>query len=151
MTSPGPATTPGPSSRRRTARRTTRCAPISTSTMRAVAMANGSSTAEAGARAHWPAWARFWHAPLRAERLGLMPSGAALSVDAWRRRRAGRLAGPAYVPAWTVRVLQVQLCMLYLSTGLVKLQAGSEWGTLKAEGTWWEGTSIHYALNYVTM
>jgi hypothetical protein len=77
--------------------------------------------------------------------LMLGPSGHALSVDAWRRRRAGR-PWPAVTPAWPVRLLQIQLCMIYLSTGLVKLK-----GEGFLEGTWWDGTSIHYALNYVTM
>jgi hypothetical protein len=84
--------------------------------------------------------------------LMLMPSGAALSLGSWRRRRAGRESGPVYVPAWTVRIIQVQLCAIYLSTGLVKLQGSWEWeGPFGFEGTWWDGTSIHYALNYVTM
>lgn len=90
--------------------------------------------------------------------LMLMPTGQALSLDALRRRvgaasRAApgpaRHAGPtepALVPAWGVRVLQIQLAVIYLSTGLVKLK-----GSGMFEGTWWEGTSIHYVLNYVTM
>ena len=45
--------------------------------------------------------------------------------------------------------------MIYFTTGLVKLQGTG--GLFKPdgvgwfEGTWWDGTSIHYALNYVTM
>jgi hypothetical protein len=77
--------------------------------------------------------------------LMLGPSGQALSVDAWRRRRAGT-PWPAVMPAWPVRVLQIQLCMIYLSTGLVKLK-----GEGFLEGTWWDGTAVHYVLNYVTM
>lgn len=75
----------------------------------------------------------------------LGPSGYALSVDAWLRRRAGKPL-PATTPAWPVRVLQIQLCMIYLSTGLVKVK-----GEDFLEGSWWDGTSIHYVLNYVTM
>lgn len=74
--------------------------------------------------------------------LMLTPSGLALSLDARRRRSAV----PALVPAWPVRVLQIQLAVIYLSTGLVKLK-----GSGVFEGTWWDGTSIHYVLNYVTM
>lgn len=87
--------------------------------------------------------------------LMLMPSGHALSLDArrWRRRHAARkpvplqldAAGSTWTPAWGVRVLQIQLCVIYLTTGLAKLVL--EPGT----GTWWQGTSIHYVLNYVTM
>ena len=57
----------------------------------------------------------------------------------------------AYVPAWTVRVLQIQLCLIYLSTGAVKLLAEGPTEGTWAQGTWWDGTSIHYALNYLTM
>jgi uncharacterized membrane protein YphA (DoxX/SURF4 family) len=75
-----------------------------------------------------------------------MPSGTTLSVDAWLRRRRGLApAGPPLVPAWGVRILQIQLAVIYLSTGLVKLKG------VNFEGTWWDGTSIHYVLNYVTM
>ena len=84
-----------------------------------------------------------------------MPSGHALSLDAWRWRRrlaAGQPAplclddaGRAWVPPWGVRVLQIQLCVIYMTTGLAKLVL-EPW-----TGTWWDGTSIHYALNYVTM
>jgi hypothetical protein len=74
--------------------------------------------------------------------LMLAPSGRALSLDARRPRGSG----PAFTPAWPVRVLQVQLCMIYLSTGLAKLKGDGPFS-----GTWWAGTSVHYALNDVTM
>jgi hypothetical protein len=52
-----------------------------------------------------------------------------------------------------VRVLQIQLCMIYLTTGLAKLKGETfgegpltEWLT----GNWWDGTAIHYVLNYTT-
>jgi uncharacterized membrane protein YphA (DoxX/SURF4 family) len=79
--------------------------------------------------------------------LMLSPSGRALSLDARRLRKRGRLPpGPAFTPAWPVRVIQIQLCLIYLSTGLVKLKGDGPFS-----GTWWDGTSIHYVLNYVTM
>jgi uncharacterized membrane protein YphA (DoxX/SURF4 family) len=87
--------------------------------------------------------------------LMLMPSGNALSLDAlrWRRRLAAGLPAPlqldaegrASTPAWGVRVLQIQLCVIYLTTGLAKLVLAP------GNGTWWDGTSIHYVLNNVTM
>jgi uncharacterized membrane protein YphA (DoxX/SURF4 family) len=85
--------------------------------------------------------------------LMLMPSGKALSLDAWLRRwRSGKPWEPVYVAPWSVRILQIQLCMIYTSTGLIKLK-GMGWapGSLLPDGTWWDGTSIHYVLNYVTM
>jgi uncharacterized membrane protein YphA (DoxX/SURF4 family) len=79
--------------------------------------------------------------------LMLSPCGRALSLDAWRqRRRHPQSQDPVLVPAWSVRVLQIQLCVIYLTTGLAKVQ-GDDWFS----GTWWDGTSIHYVLNYVTM
>lgn len=74
------------------------------------------------------------------------PCGRALSVDSWLRRRRGFDVGPVYTVAWPLRLIQIQLCVIYFTTGLVKLK-GTGW----FEGTWWEGTSIHYTLNYLVM
>jgi hypothetical protein len=77
--------------------------------------------------------------------LMLSPCGKAFSVDAWWARRRGRRGpGPVYTVAWPLRVIQVQLCMIYLGTGLAKLR-GDGWGTFR--GSWWDGTAIHYVLN----
>lgn len=82
--------------------------------------------------------------------LMIAPCGQALSIDAWRRRRsrsADDLAdGPPMGPAWPVRLFQIQVAVIYLSTGLAKTR-----GYGLFEGTWWDGTSVHYALNYVWM
>jgi predicted DCC family thiol-disulfide oxidoreductase YuxK len=71
-----------------------------------------------------------------------------LSIDAWRRRRKLAAAGDGdvlrasrFVPPWAVRVLQLELCTIYFFTGLAKL--GGE--------TWWQGTSVHYVLNDITI
>ncbi|MCI0376936.1 MAG: HTTM domain-containing protein, partial [Gemmataceae bacterium] len=84
----------------------------------------------------------------------LSPSGKALSIDAWLARRKlspeqARL--PAYTAAWPVRVLQIQLCIIYLTTGLAKLLRVAWDGDGWFQGTWWDGTAIHYTLSYVTM
>lgn len=76
--------------------------------------------------------------------LMLSPSGRALSIDTWLRRRRGRDPG-AYTVAWPARLIQIQLCVIYFTTGIVKLK-GTGW----FEGTWWSGTSVHYVLNYIT-
>src|SRR5262249_18495964 len=82
--------------------------------------------------------------------LMLAPSGRALSVDAWLRRRRGRTVGPEWTAPWSVRLFQIQLCLIYLTTGLRKLK-GDHWmkGPWREwlHGTWWDGTSIHYVLN----
>lgn len=62
--------------------------------------------------------------------LMVMPSGNGLSLDA-------RARGPRPVPVWCRRVLQLQLAVLYASTGLLK------------EGKTWraDGTALYYALS----
>jgi hypothetical protein len=82
--------------------------------------------------------------------LMLAPSGRALSLDAWLRHRRTGQAGPDYTPAWPVRILQLQLCVIYLTTGLSKLiMVKFSWPEdgWWPEGTWWDGTSIHNVLN----
>lgn len=77
--------------------------------------------------------------------LMLSPCGKALSMDYLRQRRKrgtdDAVVEPPLTAPWPVRLIQIQLCFIYLSTGLAKLRGE----------TWWDGTSIHYALNYVTM
>jgi hypothetical protein len=82
--------------------------------------------------------------------LMLSPCGQALSVDAWLRPQAGPRSGnaadgPAYTPPWAVRLIQFQLIIVYFSSGLLKLQGNP--GLF--EGTWYEGSSVHYTLNFV--
>jgi hypothetical protein len=79
----------------------------------------------------------------------LAPCGKALSLDALVRRWWTGQPGPAYTPAWPVRLIQIQLCLIYCTTGIIKLKG--EWSDGPFQGTWWDGTSIHYVLNYVTM
>jgi hypothetical protein len=69
--------------------------------------------------------------------LMLAPAGAAFSVDALRRRgRAALPDFPARAP-WALRLIQVQLSVLYLSSVWMKLR-----GT-----TWNDGTALGYALS----
>jgi hypothetical protein len=68
--------------------------------------------------------------------LMLTPCGAAFSIDAWRQRRQrGGDAEPLIIP-WAQRLLQIQLCLIYFDTALLKCT-----GT-----TWTGGTAIHYVL-----
>jgi hypothetical protein len=85
--------------------------------------------------------------------LMLAPTGRALSIDAWLRHRRTGTTGPDYTPAWPVRVLQIQLALIYLTTGLAKLigECKLDENGLLLAGTWWEGSSIHFVLNYVIM
>jgi hypothetical protein len=88
--------------------------------------------------------------------LMLSPSGRAFSIDAWlRRRKLARLGQtealrePVMTPAWPVRLIQIQLCMIYLSTGLAKLIPNPLFG--KDWGTWWDGTSLYYVCHRCEM
>jgi hypothetical protein len=63
--------------------------------------------------------------------------GETLSVDAWLRRRRAESAAPSLVPAWPRRLMMVQLCILMITTGL-----------LKHEGPWVDGDAVYYALTY---
>jgi uncharacterized membrane protein YphA (DoxX/SURF4 family) len=85
--------------------------------------------------------------------LMLSPCGKALSLDAWLRRRRTGDDGPAYTPPWSLRLIQIQLCVIYLTTGFVKLlgEGHIDTDTGWPAGTWWDGSSIHYVLNYTTM
>src|SRR5207248_3359382 len=69
----------------------------------------------------------------------IAPSGATLSVDRllqkWWARRKG-LAPPPVKPSvsanFTLRLMQIHLCIIYLASGLSKLQGPA----------WWNGTAL---------
>ena len=62
-----------------------------------------------------------------------VPAGAALSVDAWRRRQEG--TPQPLVRSWALLLLQAQLALVYFSTFLLKLQTVS----------WKSGTALFHA------
>lgn len=68
--------------------------------------------------------------------------GEAYSLDCWRRRRRAILGGASTlpplrkIPAWPMRVMMLQLAIIYSATGL-----------LKSGGTWWGGTAMYFAMN----
>ncbi len=67
--------------------------------------------------------------------LMLAPSGAALSLDRWRCHRDDFWDHPSRSP-WAVRLLQIQMSMLYLSTVWEKLQGER----------WLDGSAVSFAL-----
>jgi hypothetical protein len=67
--------------------------------------------------------------------LMLTPCGAVWSMDAWLWRRQPK-PGPVFVAPWALRLLFVQLVLIYFFNGVFKL-AGADW---KA------GTVLHYVL-----
>ncbi len=69
--------------------------------------------------------------------LMLCPCGAAWSIDALFRRRAG----PVLVHPWPIRLIFVQMIFIYWMNGLYKLFGA----------TWLEGSSLHYVLGDVVL
>jgi hypothetical protein len=67
--------------------------------------------------------------------LMLAPLGASLSVDRWRSARERFWEFPARAP-WALRLIQVQVSILYLSTVWAKVQ-GQHWN---------DGTAVGYAV-----
>lgn len=63
----------------------------------------------------------------------LAPAGAALSVDRWRRHRKTFWDSPARSP-WALRLIQVQVSVLYLASVFYKVQGD----------TWSDGTAYAY-------
>jgi hypothetical protein len=73
--------------------------------------------------------------------LMLTPCGAVWSLDAWLRRRRGRLTGPVAVYPWALRLLFVQMTVMYWCNGLYKASGHD----------WWSGESLYYVLNDLTL
>ena len=65
----------------------------------------------------------------------LAPTGAALSLDAWRKAREKFWDFPKRTP-WAMRLIQVQLSVVYASTVWAKVR-GTDWNN---------GTAVSYAL-----
>ena len=75
--------------------------------------------------------------------LGMLTNwGEAYSLDSWWRRRRAIRAGAAQVPplrpiaAWPLRLMMLQLAIIYCATG-----------ALKSGHTWLDGTALFFALN----
>ncbi len=67
--------------------------------------------------------------------LALAPAGAAFSVDRWRTARVRFWEFPLRAP-WALRLIQVQVSVMYLFTVWLKVQGE----------TWNDGTAVSYAL-----
>ena len=66
--------------------------------------------------------------------LALSPCGAALSLD--QARSTGAFWSAQQRPQWTVRLLQLQMSLIYLASALSKISGA----------TWPQGTAVSYAL-----
>ena len=67
--------------------------------------------------------------------LALAPSGAAYSLDRWRRAKESFWEAPARA-AWPLRLFQIQFTIVYLA---------AVWGKVRGT-TWNDGTAVSYAL-----
>ena len=93
--------------------------------------------------------------------LMLAPAGAVWSLDAWlmrwRLRRRGLAAAPSpvLIPAWSVRLIQIQLCLMYFFTGLVKvvddLPILLQTGRPGPDADWLNGTAVYWVLNDIEL
>jgi hypothetical protein len=59
------------------------------------------------------------------------------SIDAWRARRRHQPAA-ASQPIWPIRLVRVQVCIIYLNAGLWKF----------LYPVWRDGTAVHYAVSH---
>jgi hypothetical protein len=73
--------------------------------------------------------------------LMLCPCGAVWSVDAWRRRRRRGAAEPIFVYPWPLRLIFLQMVLVYFCNGVHKL-TGHDWPA---------GTSLYYVLGDLTL
>jgi hypothetical protein len=71
--------------------------------------------------------------------LALSPCGAALSLD--RRRRAGTFWSAQIRAPWAIRLLQIELSLIYLATVRAKVEGNA----------WPQGTAVSYALRLQDM
>jgi hypothetical protein len=84
--------------------------------------------------------------------LVLAPAGAAWSVDRLVRDRLGRgpAGGPTLIAPWSVRLMQIQVAVMYLFTGLAKL-SDLHWEDGWLSGDWLDGTALYWVFNDVAI
>jgi hypothetical protein len=82
----------------------------------------------------------------------LSPAGATWSVDAWLRGKKGD--GPVMIEPWSVRLMQIQVGVMYLFTGLSKLadlRPDPTYGWWWPHGDWVDGVALYWVLNDVAI
>ncbi len=73
--------------------------------------------------------------------LMLCPCGAVWSVDAWFTRRGKGSRNAVYVQPWPIRLIFVQMILIYFLNGMYKLLGPH----------WQDGSSLHYVLGELTL
>ena len=82
----------------------------------------------------------------------LSPAGAMWSVDAWMKRREKTI--PVMIEPWSVRLIQIQLAIMYLFIGLTKLndiRPDAVYGWWWPRGDWLDGVALYWVLNDVAL
>lgn len=72
--------------------------------------------------------------------LMLSPCGAVWSLDRFWRQRGRPARRNIYIPPWPLRLLAVQLALIYIASGLPKMR----------DPSWSEGSSVYYVLANLT-
>jgi hypothetical protein len=74
------------------------------------------------------------------------PAGAVWSLDSVLRRRGSEGSGRAVlIPPWSVRLMQIQLAVIYLFTGISKIDAGL------IGNDWVNGEAVYWVLNDLSL
>jgi hypothetical protein len=87
----------------------------------------------------------------------LSPAGAVWSIDhLWRRRRARArddlsADGPVYILPWSVRLMQIQVCCMYLFTGLAKLADAEVLVGGQNLGDYIDGQALYWVFNDIAI
>lgn len=71
------------------------------------------------------------------------PAGAVWSLDSLWRRRGSQ--GAVMIPPWSVRLMQIQLCLMYLFTGISKIDSGL------IGNDWITGEAVYWVLNDLSL
>jgi hypothetical protein len=84
--------------------------------------------------------------------LMLSPAGAAWSLDRLRRcRRSGRVfTEPVWIAPWSVRLIQIQLCLVYFQTGLGMVADALVDGDWR-NNDWIDGIALYWVMNDTTL
>jgi hypothetical protein len=73
----------------------------------------------------------------------LAPAGAIWSLDALRKRKKCVDTSPPLIAPWSVRLIQIQLCFIYLATAFSKM----DFSVSLFENDWITGQSVYWVLN----
>lgn len=80
--------------------------------------------------------------------VAIAPSGAAWSIDNLIRSRIG-WKPTGWVRPWSLRLIQIQLCIVYFFTGIEKLAPLQKWLNGETHSDWLSGQAVARSLHHV--